>query len=839
MKRSLFLLLIVTVFVGTIANGPGSPALAVGSEIVDRGLVEGNGPPFAENEIVVRFRDRASPAAINALNAAHGATVAKAQPRSGLQRLQLPENANLQAVLAAYQRSPIVEEAALNYTVRLFEFPNDPNYPYQWHLHDTVGGMWAESAWSESTTHGSGVTVAVIDTGVAYEDYVRQQSGFFFAPTFTFKQAPDLSGTTFVHPWNFIYDDEHANDDHGHGTHVAGTVSQDTNDGYGVAGVAFNSTIMPIKVLDYSGSGSGDDLVEAIHYAVDNGAHIINMSLGFPNTGEEDADGNVCTEVAGLSTALDHAYDNDVVVVAAAGNDGGIVSCPAAYPTVISVGATDFLGEVTNYSNRGDRLDLTAPGGDPNVDQSGDGFSDGVLQETYCSPGSYIILVGGNFDEFCSVFMSGTSMAAPHVAGTAALLLGENGSLTPDQVRDILTSTARERGTPGWNPEYGWGLLDAYTAVQAVGSIEPELAGAIAGTVTEAGTNAPIEGVLVAVVETGLSAETDSQGAYSIEDLSPDTYEVTASAEGYVSATKTVTVEDGQTADADFALDAVQPETGTVNGTVTDADSGQAIAGATIELNGTETTTDSLGEYSIEDVSPGTYTVTARAEGYVSTTKTVAVEGGETAIADFSLNPDLVLGTLTGTVSDSGTGSGIAGASVFVQGDGFSTSTSTDSSGTYTINDIPVGTYTVTASADDYESESVETAIAEGDNTLNFNLDPVDVGTVRVASIEYSTRGGRLNDRHLEVTVSVVDGEDAPVADATVSIDLSRNGDDHRSFNGTTGNDGTVRFTVNNAPDGCYTAEVTGVSAGELTWDGSTPSNAFGKGQSCPAALVE
>jgi subtilisin family serine protease len=212
------------------------------------------------------------------------------------------------------------------------------------------------------------------------------------------------------------------------------------------------------------------------------------MSLGFQGTGAPDANGEVCAELVGLNDALQNAYDNGVTVVAAAGNDGGVVSCPAAYPTVISVAATGYLGTRVSYSNQGDALDVAAPGGDPDADLNGDGFSDGVVQETYCDPGSWILFFG-NFDSFCDVLMSGTSMATPHVSGLVALLLGEDSTLSPDEVRQIIESTARDRGAAGWDPLYGHGLIDAEAAaLMVVGSVPTPTS-----TNTATATNTPID----------------------------------------------------------------------------------------------------------------------------------------------------------------------------------------------------------------------------------------------------------------------------------------------------------------------------------------------------------
>ena len=200
-------------------------------------------------------------------------------------------------------------------------------------------------------------------------------------------------------------------DDHGHGSHVTGTIAQSTNNNYGVVGVAPGAAIMPVKSIDYTGNGRDFDTIEAIYYATDHGADVVNMSLGFSGTGSPDASGAYCSEIVGMNEALEYAYGHGVTVVAAAGNSASIVSCPAAYPTVIAVGSTRYDGGVSYFSNRGDALDVTAPGGDDRVDQNGDGYTDGILQNTYCAT-AQALHQSGRFDQFCDVFKVGTSMAA-------------------------------------------------------------------------------------------------------------------------------------------------------------------------------------------------------------------------------------------------------------------------------------------------------------------------------------------------------------------------------------------------------------------------------------------
>lgn len=465
---------------GVSANAP-SPAL------LERATGDATPGAARGGYVSVKFRRGTTLPQMASLHRVHGATIEKAHARSGIQRLRFATNANVDAIAAAYARNPIVEEAGIGHAAVATDAPNDTNYAYQWTMHNTTGGLHAEAAWPMSTS-GAGVVVAVIDTGAAYENY----TGVGGLNMQTFVRAPDLAQTAFVAPYDFFNNDTHANDDNGHGSHVTGTIAQATNNAYGVAGVAHNATIMPLKVLAFDGTGYDDDVAEAIYWAVAHGANVINMSLGFTGTGAPNGSGEYCSEIVGLGAALEYAHAAGVVVVAAAGNDAGIVSCPAAYPTVIAVGATRFDGTSAYYSNSGAALDVAAPGGDDTVDQNGDGFYDGALQETYCY--DYITLLFlGTFDAFCNVFYVGTSMASPHVAGVAALLLGADPMLTPGAVRAIIEGTARDRGPAGWDASYGWGAVDAAAALAAVtgGGPTPTATSTPTNTATATATNTP------------------------------------------------------------------------------------------------------------------------------------------------------------------------------------------------------------------------------------------------------------------------------------------------------------------------------------------------------------
>lgn len=304
-------------------------------------------------------------------------------------------------------------------------FPNDACFHYQWHMRQ-VG---LPDAWKLG--EGSDVVVAVIDTGVT--------------------KVGDLAGTKFVPGYNFVANNDNADDDHGHGTHVAGTIAQSTNNKIGVAGVAFRAAIMPIKVLSARGSGSMAGIAQGIRWAADHGANVINMSLGGP------------FPVGTIASAINYARGKGVVVIAAAGNDGkGKVSYPARYPGVIAVAATQFDESTTFYSNWGPEVDIAAPGGNVRVDQNGDGKPDGVLQHT---------IVPGDIGRTDYLWFMGTSMATPHVAGVAALIVGA-GVRKPAAVEEILLDTARKPKSSSASgrvdDHYGAGVVDALAALRKV-----------------------------------------------------------------------------------------------------------------------------------------------------------------------------------------------------------------------------------------------------------------------------------------------------------------------------------------------------------------------------------
>lgn len=322
---------------------------------------------------------------------------------SGLQvdtvRTQGTEEA-AQAIAEA-QAEPGVVAVGVDHRVHAFGGAADPMRGKQWSL-DVIR---AEDAGSVSS--GSGEVVAVIDSGV--DGTHPDLASAIVVGTNTRSSRGDYSSP--------------AIDQNGHGTHVAGIIAAESGNGVGIAGVAPKASIMPVKVLDKDGTGWMADVIDGIVWAADNGADVINMSLGGP-----DADFS--------APAVAYAQSKGVVVVAAAGNEGsGEASYPAALPGVLSVAAVVESESVATYSNWGSTIDIAAPG-------------------------SHIVsTVPGGYES-----MSGTSMAAPHVAAVAAMVKSKAPSA---DVASVLTSTAADAGPSGWDAKYGAGIVDAFAAVSA------------------------------------------------------------------------------------------------------------------------------------------------------------------------------------------------------------------------------------------------------------------------------------------------------------------------------------------------------------------------------------
>jgi len=428
--RTYFVLSIFLILMLTFAKMLSAEEILVGPAVDSYNTDK---PNYVPDEIIVKFKPGASQKEIDFLNSKYGVSVIQDNPITGAKLLKIPAKRTVPSLVNRYNRSSIVERVEPNFTARVLFTPNDKYYKYQWHLNKVAsGGMDMEKTWDIAT--GKGVIVAILDTGVAYENY----GGY--------KQAPDLSKTKFVQGYDFVNDDSHPNDNEGHGTHITGTIAQSTNNGVGVAGIAFDASIMPVKVLDRNGDGNHYRIANGIYYAVNHGAKVINLSLGSNRSSWT------------LKQAVAHAYNNGVTIVSAAGNDyedGNRFVYPAAYNDYcVAVAATRYDGLRASYSNTGSYVDIAAPGGDVLFDKDGDGYHDGILQQTFTD----------DVTKFRYYFFEGSSMAAAHVTGAVALLVS-NGISDPSQIREALESTARDVGGSGWDQEYGWGIVDACAAL--------------------------------------------------------------------------------------------------------------------------------------------------------------------------------------------------------------------------------------------------------------------------------------------------------------------------------------------------------------------------------------
>jgi serine protease len=422
---------------------------------------------YSPGEVVVRYErgtDRRTQAAVQ--RAAGVGRPRAFAPRTRL--LQIRDGASVAETVRELRDRPEVATAAPNARARLSQFiPRDPGntgveggwQELQWNFLPGAG-VNAPAAWQHllnvGRPGGRGTVVAVLDTGVAYATRRR------------FRKSTDFQRADFVRGFDFVDDDRFPHDENGHGTHVASTIGESTHNDRGVTGLAYGAKIMPVRVLNHRGEGESAAITAGIRYAARHGADVINLSFEFDDTFRQFA----ASEIPDVLAAIRFANRRGVVVVAAAGNfERSAISYPARAQTVIAVGATTEHGCRAKYSNVGRGIDLVAPGGGP--DDTADptcpkDLPEGrdIYQTTF--PWAGVQSAPRSTSSYRRFGLPsgfiGTSMAAPHVAAAAALVIA-SGVLGPDPspqaVQDRLQLTVADAGAPGYDEAYGHGRLDA------------------------------------------------------------------------------------------------------------------------------------------------------------------------------------------------------------------------------------------------------------------------------------------------------------------------------------------------------------------------------------------
>jgi serine protease len=420
------------------------------------------GASYVPGEVIVRYAPGAGKTARAAAQRGTGAGEPRVfAPRTRV--LKIRDGESVAETVAELRRRRGVLSATPNFIAHASApfVPNDPGQAgtpggwqsLQWNF-EPVTGINAPDAWDRlnlvGRPGGFGVKVAVLDTGVAY----ATRRGFL--------RSPDLSPARFLQGYDFVDNDAHPDDQNGHGTHVASTIAESSGNGVALTGVAYGARIMPVRVLDRAGAGDSVAISAGIRYAARRGAQVINLSFEFDS---EVTRG----EIPDIFDALRYARRKGVLVVGASGNfSAHAVAYPARASTVLSVGATTEHLCQADYSNSGPDLDISAPGGGPDASNAGD---------PNCRPGTepsgrdvyQMTYTGRSVRTFgLPSGYVGTSMAAPHVSGVAALVIASGvigPKPTPAAIETRLKLTARDLGVPGPDSRYGAGIVDAARAV--------------------------------------------------------------------------------------------------------------------------------------------------------------------------------------------------------------------------------------------------------------------------------------------------------------------------------------------------------------------------------------
>ena len=443
-----------------------------------------DGEPFLRGSLIVKFRPGTSADAQRALLAQVDGAAARPLSYADFDIVSIDADADPESVARRLDAEPDVAYAQARYRVHPRFVPNDPLYARQWNY----PAIDMERAWDINPGATPAVTVAVLDSGVAFRPGIVRYTARAVAlarnrPVLPplgsvevpFAAAPDLGGADrFVSPRDFIWDTTIPFDLDGHGTHVAGTLGQLTNNGVGAAGMAFNVRIMPVKVIASTwdlifGSpqmGTDDIVARGIRYAADNGAQVLNLSIG--RTGPP---------APVIREAIAYAVSRGAFVAVAAGNgfeNGNRVERLAEFAPqiegMVGVGGIGRDRRRAFYSNTGPQVEIVAPGGNARVG----GTEGAILQQTFDFDLVETYLRGPaqyrapRFDSFAYQFLQGTSMATPHVAGFAALLM-QQGITSPAAIEAVMKRYATDLGASGRDDEYGHGLINPRASLRGLG----------------------------------------------------------------------------------------------------------------------------------------------------------------------------------------------------------------------------------------------------------------------------------------------------------------------------------------------------------------------------------
>ncbi|MGJ5817302.1 S8 family serine peptidase [Paludibaculum fermentans] len=591
--------------------------------------------------------------------------------------------------------------------------PNDTSYATQWWLTK----MQASSAWSlypakfpNAGEFGSRVRVAILDTGAncTHPDFINSggsTTDLGGGGQFNWALSQALVATTAVGavcPWQ---------DDHGHGTHVSGTVASATNNATGVASLGFPAELVIFKVLNSQGNGNDFTIAQAITAATDAGARVISMSLG----------GSGYSQV--LQDAVNYAWNHDALVVAASGNGNTSgLTYPGGANYAMGIGATDSSDLRASFSNYGFGLDVMAPG--VNIYST-------YLNSTYAT-------------------LSGTSMATPNVAALASLLFATTPNLSADAVMQRIEMSADTTTLNGlWDLYMGFGRVNAFSALN--GTLPVKSGGGLVGQIVDAAGNSIAS---AAVGMGGLNGNTDANGLFRFANVPPGTYTFTTSGGGFPARSQTVVIPAG--ADTHVRLE-LGVSTGVFSGTIREGSTAlrnvvvQALSGGLVRQ---ATVTDANGLYTLTVIA-GTYDLRISAVGRSTQTAAgVAVAGGGVTTTDFDMT---ALGSISGVVTDNTPGP-VSGAQVTAYNAADSGGASSAANGGYNTISLPAGTYTVVVSAPNHLPTTINNVVVSDGVATNLDVQLTLSGVVTALTLSPVTVGGGASATGNIVTLSMPAG---------------------------------------------------------------------------------